>query len=273
MRIIINFQLLIIKIFELNIITLRKFAKNVFNAKSFGLSAILTLFFTITISKLSAQSDRDYIKQGNYLYDNKKYNEAEISYRKSLEKNKNNIKGNYNLGASLYKQNQYSKSAEEFQNIISKNADPEVKAKAYHNLGTSLLGEKKYEDAVTAFKNSLRNNPNDIDTKYNYEYARRMLAVQQQQQKQQQQKQDQKQDKQQQKNDDKKDNKDQQQHQQDQKNDDKKDKKDKQQQQQPKVSKENAERILQALNQDEKNLQKKMQKRPKAAHVTIEKQW
>jgi len=109
------------------------------------------------------------------------------------------------------------------------------------------------------------NNPNDLDTKYNLEYARRMMAVQQQQQQQKQNKQ----------NQDK--NQDQKQQQQQQNKDDKnKDKKD-QKQQQPKdqkISKQDADRILNALKDEEKKVQKDLKKKAAVpVDVNIEKNW
>ena len=144
------------------------------------------------------------------------------------------------------------------------------KAKIYHNIGNSFLKSQKYKESIEAYKNALRNNPNDMDTKYNLIYAQKKLQQQQQQQQQDQnQDQNQNQDQDQQKNQDQ-DKKDQNQDQ------DKKDqdKEQQQQQQKPKISKEDAQRLLQALANDEKKTQKKVKEEQAAAvKVKTEKEW
>ncbi|MDQ1267217.1 MAG: Ca-activated chloride channel, partial [Bacteroidota bacterium] len=197
-------------------------------------------------------------RDGNKLFKEKKYNDAEIKYRKSLQKNQDNYKANFNLGDALYKQNQYDKATEQFEGIANQNKDKKARADALHNLGNSYLAAKKYDQAFNAYKESLINNPKDMDTKYNLEYSRRMVQQQQQQQQ----------------NKDKNENKDQQQQQQQQQNKDDKNKdKQQQQQQQQKISKEDAERILQALNNEEKKVQKNKQKMVKGVRGKFEKQW
>jgi tetratricopeptide (TPR) repeat protein len=224
-----------------------------------------------------AQSYKDYLRKGNKLYEQKKYNDAEINYLKSLDKNKNSDKSVFNIGDALYKQEQYSKAAEKFNDLTNRKIDKDTRAMAYHNLGNSLLKDKKYEESIEAYKNSLRNSPEDMETKYNLEYARRMLMQQQQQQKQNQQQQNQNQNQQQQKqqqqqNQDNKENKDKnkqdQQQQQEQNN-----KQQQQKQQQPKISKQDAQRMLQALANEEKNLQKKLNKQAGSGRVKTTKPW
>jgi len=224
----------------------------------------LIIVFLLLPLICTAQSYKDYLRKGNKLYEQKKYNDAEINYLKSLDKKKNSDKSVFNIGDALYKQEQYDKAAEKFNDLTNRNLDKETRAMAYHNLGNSLLKDKKYAESIEAYKNSLRNTPEDLETKYNLEYARRMLIQQQQQQQQNQQNQNQNQDKKQQQkqqqNQDNKDNKDknkqdQQQQQQQEQND--KNQQNQQKQQQPKISKQDAQRMLQALANEEKNLQKK----------------
>ena len=140
--------------------------------------------------------------------------------------------------------------------------DKPSKAKVWHNFGNSLLESKQYEQSIAAYKNALLNNPADRDTKYNLEYAKLMLKKQQQQQNQQD------------KNQDKKDQdkKDQDQQKQDQQKKDQN--KNQQQDQNKKISKEDAERMLEALKNDEKKTLAKLKKtQSKAEKVVIEKDW
>ncbi len=228
-----------------------------------------------------AQKANDFISKGNKLYDEQKFGEAEMTYREGQEAGADPFISGFNLGDALFKQERYEEAANVFQSLPNLTDDKDHKAAAYHNLGNSFLKAQKYQESVEAFKQSLRNNPKDLDTKYNLAYAKRMLQEQQQQQQQNQDKQDQ----------DKKEDKQDQQQQQDQKQDEKKDeenKKDQQQQnqdqkeqeqqQQPQdgqISKEDAERMLDALNQEEKKIRDRLedQKQKKGVKANIEKDW
>lgn len=121
------------------------------------------------------------------------YEQASTNYLKSNSSTGNYYKSMYNQAASLYKQGKYEEAAKEVTKVIENtNVSDKVKSKAYHNLGNTLMQQEKYSEAIDAYKRSLKANPSDMDTKYNMEYAKKKLAVQQQQQQNQQQ--DQKQD-------------------------------------------------------------------------------
>jgi Ca-activated chloride channel homolog len=209
------------------------------------------------------QSERKLIREGNKLYKEKKFTDAEVNYKKSLNVNKNSPTGQFNLGDAYYKQGKFEEAAQQFQPLISdKNVSKEDKSKAYHNLGNSFLQAKKYDESINAYKNALKLNSKDNDTRYNLAYAQAMLQQQQQQQQQNQSDKDKKdQDKDQQKQQQNKEEKKQEQKQEQ-----------KQAEQKQKISKEDAEKILQALNNDEKNTQKKLVKK-ESARVSIEKNW
>jgi Ca-activated chloride channel family protein len=260
---------------------------------------ILYFFFVLGLNLFSKDDAKEFIKSGNSKYNSNKFNEAEIDYRKSLEAQKGSNTANFNLGDALYKQGKYPEAAEKFQDILSKNVPKEIKSQAYHNLGNSLLKSEKYQESIDAFKNSLKLNSSDKETKYNLEYAKRKLAVQQEQQKQDKKndknKKDDKDkkdgDKKDDKNGDKKDDKGKDDQKKDGKNGDNQDKKDgkdkdgkgeqpdnkdgkqgEQGQKQQKISKDDANRILQALSNEEKKVQKKL-RLLKRDRVKVEKNW
>jgi Ca-activated chloride channel family protein len=228
-----------------------------------------------------SQQEKKHIVDGNKNYKEKKYAEAEKNYKQAIGKNKDTYKGNFNLGDTYYKEGKYEEAAEQFQSLTHKATSKDTLSKAYHNLGNSLLKSKKYEESVDAYKNALKNNPDDDDTRYNLSYAQQMLKQQQQQQKKDQDKKDKdkKDDKKKDKDKDKKDNKDKDKkdkEDQDKKDQDNKDKKDKQKQEQQKnqISKEDAQRLLDALQNDEKNLHDKVKKaKEKGIKTEIEKDW
>lgn len=222
---------------------------------------ILILFLMSICGVAEAQTERSLIRDGNRSYDSKKFDDAEVNYRKALEQNNEMLHGPFNLGDALYKQDRFDEAAEQYRIAAAKASDSNVKSEALHNLGNALLKNQKFPESIASYKEALKLNPKDAETKYNLEYAKAMLKQQQQQN------QDKKDDKK--KEDPKKeDQKDQQQQDQQQQNQQK-------QQAQPKkqeISKADAERILEALKNEEKNVNKKLQKKV-PARVQVEKDW
>ena len=217
---------------------------SLFGSKKKAAATVALLLVAITAS---AQTDRQYIREGNKQFRVGQYDKAEVSYRKAVEKNPKNPQAAYNLGNALMAQKKDSAAVQQFEQATRIETNPLRKAAAYHNMGVICQTHKMYGEAIEAYKNALRLNPNDDETRYNLVLCK---------------KQKQKQDKNQQQNQDKKDD----QKKDDQKKDDQKDqnkdkKDDKQQQQQkPQMSKDNAEQLLNAAIQNEKMTQDKMKK-------------
>ena len=238
----------------------------IFKHENSLLKWIFTLVCILFMNEIAySQSERKLVRDGNKLYKDKKYSDAEVNYKKSLDVNKDSKTAQFNLGDAYYKQGKYDDATRQFQLLSSDNKlDKEQKAKAFHNLGNSYLQSKKYDECIGAYKNALKLNPKDNDTRYNLAYAQSMIQQQQQQQQQQNKDQD--------KKDEKKDQQ-QQQQQKDQQQQKEEQKKDEQKQaKRDKISKEDAEKILQALNNDEKNTQKKLTKKD-ATKISIDKNW
>jgi Ca-activated chloride channel family protein len=240
-------------------------------------SFILSLsILTLALSQTgSAQSSYDMIKKGNQQFEQKKYTEAEVNYRKTITTGKNVKEGSYNLGNAYFKQGKYEEAAKQYESAGAlKSLSPDEISKIYHNLGNAFLKEEKYQESINSYKNALKANPKDNDTRYNLAYAQSRLQQQQQQQN----KDDKKDQNKEQKQDQQKQNQDQQkqdQQKQDQQNQEQKEKDEKgepNQAKKDKISKEDADKILQALNNDEKKTQKKINTK-EAAKVSIEKQW
>jgi len=220
------------------------------------------------------QSVRSLVNGGNSLYDEKKFNDAEVNYRKALEKEQGLVEGHFNLGNSLYKQGKYEESAREYENALLKAKEKDTKAYAYYNIGNSQMQEQKFQDAVKSYSESLQRNPSDQQAKYNLSYALAKLREQQQQQN----KKDKNKDKQDKNDQQKKDQQKKEQEKQDQQQD--RQQKDQQKQQQQnqasqqerKMSKADAQRILDVLKNNEKEVQKKLRVR-QATRARTEKDW
>ncbi len=224
-------------------------------------SILLILYITIGIS-VNAQVEKRIIRMGNADYKRGKFQEAEKEYRKALGSDPSSDDATYNLANSLYKQKQFDAAAREYEQLVGKETDKEKLGRYYYNLGNTLYQNEKYEESVQAYKNALRNNPKDLDAKHNLQMALKMLSKNQ-------------------KNNsgDKQDNK------QDNKQD-QQDKKQTQEQNKPQedpqpeanqkgqISKEDAERILQAIENEEKEVMKKVQNQKEhTKNVPVEKNW
>ncbi len=224
-------------------------------------TGILIIVLAWTTSVAFAQKENRLLRQGNRNFEKGDFKAAEKDYRKALELNRESTRGQFNLGTAVYRNNNFEEAGKIYSGLAEKKNSRDVQSKVFHNLGNSLLQAKEYEKSIQAYKNALLNDPKNLDTKYNLEYAKRMLKKQQQQQ--QQQNQD--------KKEDQKDQKDKQQQPQDQqqRNDQQK-----QPQDQKKISKEDAERMLEALKNDEKQTMQKVKKqKAKVQVVGIEKDW
>ena len=230
------------------------------------IAGVFTVLVLLAGQTLHAQADRKYVRQGNRKYVKSNFSESEISFRKATDANKSYPDAVFNTGDALYKQNKFEDAGKQFLESANMNEDPVKKSASMFNLGNSLLKANKMEESIEAYKSSLKLNPDSPEAKYNLAYAQDMLKKQKEQQKQQQQNKD-KQD--QKKDQNKKDQKDQKDQQKDKKDDQKNDKQDQnKQQEQPGVSKDDAERLLNALANEEKNVQEKV-KLAKAAKEKV----
>lgn len=186
-----------------------------------------------------AQTDRQHIRYGNRWFKQDNYVKAEAEYRKAVDKNPSNPQALYNLGCALLMQKKDSAAIQQFEHAGKIETDPKRKAMAYHNIGWICQSLKMYGEAAEAYKESLRNNPSDNETRYNLALCMR------QQKKNKQDKDKQQQKKQQNKGENKSKEK-------------KEQDKNQKQQQQEKMSKENAEQMLNAAMQQEQQTQQRI---------------
>jgi Ca-activated chloride channel family protein len=224
------------------------------------------------------QDERKVIRQGLKAYNKGDYSEAEVQFRKAEDLNEESFEADFNTGTALYGQEKFEETARQYESLAKESAanlddDPETLAHTWHNLGNSLLKAQQYAQSIEAYKNSLRLNPDDFDSKYNLAYARQMLKEQQQQQ----QNQDPKDSQDQNQGDQQKEEEPQPQDQQQQPTDQQQQPADQQQEPQDEqsqkpqpreISKEDAERMLEAIQQQEKEVKEKVD-REKAAAVKV----
>ncbi len=241
---------------------------------------ILYSLLCVSFANMAQEKDAD-LPKANGEYAEKKFAEAEANYRVSQSKNPKKAIASYNLGNAIYSQKQPSEAQFSYKKAI-KNATTRVeKHQAFHNLGNVYMKEKKYTEAVEAYKNALRNNPDDEQTRYNYALAKKMLKDNPpKKDDKKDDKKDKKDNKKDNKKEDKKENKDEKDKKDDKKDGDKKDKPDnKDNQGKPKpqqggISKERMQNLLDAVGNEEKKVQDKVNaKKVKGKPVQTEKDW
>jgi len=188
------------------------------------------------------------VRRGNREFKSENFRDAELNYRQALEQNPQSIKALFNLANALYKQGRYEEAANILDGISNLELPDNRRADVYHNLGNSRLGNQQIKESIEAYKNSLRIRPEDNETRHNLAWAMQLLQEQEQEQ-------DQEGDQDQDQQDD----------QQPQPDQDDQDQPDDEQQQQPQprpdqISPEDAQRILDALNQQEQEIQEKIER-------------
>lgn len=208
--------------------------------------SLIIIFLIVSAGIVNAQPVQKLVRSGNNEYKNGHFKDAEIDYRKALTKAPNSQKAAFNLGNSLYKQKNFDEATSQYLKLAQSEIKETPKSNVYYNLGNSLLENKKYKESIDAYKMALRLNPKDEDTRYNLSYA--MTKLQQQKKQEQNKKQEQKEKQQQQQ----------------------------QQQQQPKpnMSKQDANRMLNAMNNNEKRTLDKTKNRQNTPTQSMpEKDW
>lgn len=143
-----------------------------YGLKNFG----LILFLLVSISG-SAQEEEaqislsnNYVFEGNSLVD-ENFIEAEKKYRLGVSAKQNNAAGSYNLGNAYYKSELYDEAMLRYLEAVNNSGLKLEKHKAYHNIGNTLMQQKRCKEAVSAYKNALRNSPSDDESRYNLALA------------------------------------------------------------------------------------------------------
>ena len=151
---------------------------------------LLTTILLSSFSLLFAQQESPDVRRGNKQFNDSNYVEAEVNYRRALDKNNQSFEAHYNLGDALFRQEKYPEALEQYAKAeeLLKNDDKTRKdqinsrlASTYHNMGNALYAQQQYDKAVAAYQQSLRRNPKDNDTRYNLVKAMQQLQQQQQQ--------------------------------------------------------------------------------------------
>lgn len=221
-------------------------------------------FAQFLVLSSSAQNVRDYIRWGNRQYRDSIYDKSQVQYQKGFEKDSNGVVINYNLGNAFLHQGQPKEAMRLYEKVSKVEHDKKNRHMIFHNMGVILQSQKQFGPAIEAYKEALRCDPTDHESRYNLVLCQRQLKKEEQEQK------DDNKDKGE--DNQEKDKQKQEQQQQQQKKDEKKEQQ--QQQQEAQMSKENAEQMLNAAMQNERQTQDKVKKQLQQAQPRrLQKQW
>lgn len=219
----------------------------------------LAIICLLVLSCTAAWGQKRDLRRGNREFRKEQYDKADVSYRKGLLKDSTNVGARYNLANNLYRQGNFDEAAKQLDRTpadsIAKHA---FAADYYFNQGNVAIAKQDWSKAVESYIRCLMLTPDDMAAKENYTYARKKLEEQQQNQNQDQNKND---------DQNKDQNQDQNQNQQDQQNDngDKGQDGQQPQPQQVELSPQQAQQLLQAIQDKERQTQEKVDEKKAAA--------
>ena len=145
-----------------------------------GMKYILTSVLAILCAaQMFAQVDRHDVRAGNRKFKKEDWREADISYRKALVKDSTSVAANYNLANTAYRQKNYDEAGKLLDRIKDSAPASSHVSDYWFNAGDVALAKKDYQAAVNAFKSALLANPSDLEAKENYIYAKKKLEDQQ----------------------------------------------------------------------------------------------
>mgnify|MGYP003487957080 FL=1 len=218
---------------------------------------LLLLGLFVSLCSVFAQKvERNYIRKGNRLYNDSSYIDAEINYRKALEINPKSTVSMYNLGNSLIYQQKNKDALEQYVSASKMEKDKYKLSYIYHNIGVLFHRDKDYKQAIEAYKKALINNPKDDETRYNLSLAQKLLK-----------------DEQDNKENNQKENKNNDSNNSSNNNKHDSSKSSQSSERDPKMSKENAEKLLNSVMQDERDVQDRIKKQQKLHGGRLEKDW
>ncbi|HTY64703.1 MAG TPA: tetratricopeptide repeat protein [Acidobacteriota bacterium] len=147
------------------------------SAVSVGLLAVITGM--AAFSEVRAESLASKVREGNRLFAQGKYADAENAYLDAQVKNPGRPEVLYNLGNSLIKQKKFAQGVQSLSQSASR-GDKIIRQNSWYNTGNALFEAGRFKDSAQAFVQALKLDPSDKDAKHNLELALLKLKEQQQ---------------------------------------------------------------------------------------------
>ena len=226
----------------------------------------LLVISLLALCSLTAFAQKGDLRRGNRLFRRGEFPKADISYRKALMQDSTSVAATYNLANTLYREKDMENARRLLDGAKEAAGAETFAADYYYNLGDVAIAQQDWQAAVDALKQSLLLAPDDVKAKENYIYARNKLMEQQQQDQQGDGQDNQDQNQQDQQNQDQNQDQNQNQDQQNQnQNQDQQQDQGQGQQGEAQISPQQAQQMLQAIQQKEKETQEKVDEKKAAA--------
>jgi tetratricopeptide (TPR) repeat protein len=145
----------------------------------------MRIFILIILAFMLSASSLNDARKANDAFRSGDYETAAELYRKAIDENPDDARLHFNLGSALAKMGESEASVQAFQTAKQLMDNPEEKSRADYNAGTALSEAEMYEEALDFYRSAMRNNPGDPDAKHNYEMSVKKQQEQEQQQQQQ----------------------------------------------------------------------------------------
>lgn len=139
------------------------------------------VFMGFLAPRVSAESLRRKVVDGNRLFEEGDYGEALKRYTDAQIDEPTSDVIHFNVGDALYKQEKYDKALEAFEKSLYTD-DNRLAAQAYYNMGNSYFRQGDFQKAIESYQHALKLNPEDEEAKFNIEFVRRLLKQNAQQQ-------------------------------------------------------------------------------------------
>ena len=139
----------------------------------------------------SGKRERGFIREGNKLYNEKRFSEAEVAYRKALQENEYSETAMFNLASALAKQASLAVGEEDGQNnpaaeaqklfsdLAANATDLKIAENSFYNLGNMAFNQEQYDQSIDMYKRALRKNPDNDKARENLRLAQLKLQEQQ----------------------------------------------------------------------------------------------
>lgn len=141
--------------------------------------AAAAVLFCCAGASAQMHPERRSIRAGNRAYAEGDYAGGEEHYRDALAREPRSFGSAFNLADALMRQERYDEALGILDSLAAGGTlTARQRARTEYNRGNALLAGQKLKEAEEAYKQSLRNDPSDMDAKYNLAYVQELLRRQ-----------------------------------------------------------------------------------------------
>ena len=139
----------------------------------------LILFFSILSLSLPStgfsESVNSKVQQGISHYHEGEFKKSIESFSSAEVDRPEDSRITYNLGNAHYRKGKFHEALQSYNQSALDEKNPDIQKNSLYNTGNSLVKLEKLEEAASAYKKVLTLDPSDMNAKYNLEYVRQKL--------------------------------------------------------------------------------------------------